>query len=299
MPVIYLNNASKNEPRSYYHPTSNQDGRSNRTVDPYARTKSSFVDLDSQPYRYRGFSLNSENEEQLEYLRRLNQKKQYPLPGEKTSSTSDLENANDEDEHDEGTNTNARGERRPSMLDDNARRLLMLGTIRPSKTFYRNLPDADADHLMEYFRRMKHTNHRATSEEINEEMATKIVEYKPKMCECHHRFATLFIGSFRLAVFDSACVTKHQVHTVERIVEQYADEIREQKAEFVKLDNPMRFVIREVDSDKPLTTIPREFNDCFITLVTRSDPLRKSDLITGLVESQFLDDVKANSLDIR
>ncbi|CAF1073691.1 unnamed protein product [Adineta ricciae] len=270
MPVIYLNNASKNEPRSY-----NNDNRSNRAVNSYGRTKSTFIDPASEPCRFRGYSLNSENDEQLEYLRRLNQAKQYPISGEKTSSASDLDNAN-EDEDAENVNY----ERRASLLDDNARRLLVLGTIRPSKTFYRNLPDADAEHLMEYFRRMKQTQQRVTSEEINEELATKIVEYKPKM------------------FFDSACVTKHQVSTVEKIVEQYADEIREQKAEFVKLDNPMRFVIRDVDSDKPLTTIPREYNDCFITLVTRSDPLRKSELISELVPQNFLEQVKANSLDI-
>lgn len=61
----------------------------------------------------------------------------------------------------------------------------------------------------------------------------------------------------------------------------------------------MRFVIKPINEEKPLTTIPREYNDCFITLVTRSDPLRKSDLITGLVQEKFLEDVKANSLDIR
>ncbi|CAF1078610.1 unnamed protein product [Adineta ricciae] len=270
MPVIYLNNASKNEPRS-----NNNDNRSNRAVNSYGRTKSSFIDPASEPYRFRGYSLNSENDEQLEYLRRLNQARQYPISGEKTSSASDLDNVN-EDEDDENVNY----ERRTSLLDDNARRLLVLGTIRPSKTFYKNLPDADAEHLMEYFRRMKQTQQRISSEEINEELATKIVEYKPKM------------------FFDSACVTKHQVSSVEKIVEQYADEIREQKAEFVKLDNPMRFVIRDVDSDKPLTTIPREYNDCFITLVTRSDPLRKSELIAELVPQNFLEQVKANSLDI-
>jgi len=48
-----------------------------------------------------------------------------------------------------------------------------------------------------------------------------------------------------------------------------------------------------------LTTIPREFNDCFITLVTKSDALRRSDLVTDLVHDRFLEDVKANSLDIR
>jgi len=61
----------------------------------------------------------------------------------------------------------------------------------------------------------------------------------------------------------------------------------------------MRFIIKPVDNDTPLTTIPREYNDCFITLVTRSDPLRKSDLVTNLVQEKFSEDVKANSLDIR
>lgn len=86
---------------------------------------------------------------------------------------------------------------------------------------------------------------------------------------------------------------------IEKIIEQYADKIRSQKAEFVKLDNPMRFVIKPIDNDTPLTTIPREYNDCFITLVTRSDPLRKSELVNNLVQEKFLEDVKANSLDIR
>jgi hypothetical protein len=61
----------------------------------------------------------------------------------------------------------------------------------------------------------------------------------------------------------------------------------------------MRFVIKSVDNDTPLTTIPREYNDCFITLITRSDPLRKSDLVSELVQDKLLQDVKANSLDIR
>jgi len=60
----------------------------------------------------------------------------------------------------------------------------------------------------------------------------------------------------------------------------------------------MRFVIRAVGNDTLLTTIPREYNDCFITLVTRSDPLRISDLVTDLVHDKFLEEVKANSLDI-
>ncbi len=61
----------------------------------------------------------------------------------------------------------------------------------------------------------------------------------------------------------------------------------------------MRFVIKQTDNGVPLTTIPREYNDCFITLVTRSDPLRRSDLVTGLVPEHFLEDIKSNSLDIR
>jgi hypothetical protein len=83
------------------------------------------------------------------------------------------------------------------------------------------------------------------------------------------------------------------------MIEQYADKIRSHKAEFVKLESPMRFIIKQIDNDKPLTTIPREYNDCFITLVTRSDPLRKSELIADLVHDKFLEDIKANSLDIR
>jgi hypothetical protein len=100
-------------------------------------------------------------------------------------------------------------------------------------------------------------------------------------------------------VFDSACVTKGQVITIEKLIEQYADKIRGNKAEFVKLENPMRFVIKPIDNDTPLTTIPREYNDCFITLVTRSDPLRKSELVANLVHDKLLEDIKANSLDIR
>lgn len=94
-------------------------------------------------------------------------------------------------------------------------------------------------------------------------------------------------------------MTKHQVNNIEKIVEEYADKIRTNKAEFAKLDNPMRFVIKPLDNDKPLTTIPREYNDCFITLVTRSDPLRRSDLITELIQEKLLEEVKTNSLDIR
>jgi hypothetical protein len=79
----------------------------------------------------------------------------------------------------------------------------------------------------------------------------------------------------------------------------YADQIRTHEAELIKLDNPFRFVIKLIDNDTILTTIPREYNDCLLTLVTRADPLRKSDLIAELVPNKLLEDIKANSLDIR
>lgn len=86
---------------------------------------------------------------------------------------------------------------------------------------------------------------------------------------------------------------------VEKIIEQYAEKIRTNKAELVKLDNPIRFIIKQLDNDTPLTTIPREYNDCFLTLITQTDPLHKSILVTELVPDKLLGDVKANSLDIR
>ena len=86
---------------------------------------------------------------------------------------------------------------------------------------------------------------------------------------------------------------------MEKLIEQYADQIRTHKAELAKLDNPIRFVIKQTDNDTSLITIPREYNDCFLTLVTRTDPLRKSDLVTELVREKLLEDVKSNALDIR
>lgn len=82
-------------------------------------------------------------------------------------------------------------------------------------------------------------------------------------------------------------------------MEQYADKIRTHKAELIKLDNPLRFVIKQTDNEIQLTTIPQEYNDCFLTLINRTDPLHKSNLITELVQDKLLEDVKANSLDIR
>jgi len=181
MPVINLNNAGQHGARPLSNVAHGNDHRQTRTVNTYGRTKSTLVDATTQPYRYRGYSLTSDNDDQIEYEQKLKQIKKDPLTisaGENTSSASDLDNTYDDEYGD-----NIKIERRPSLLNDSARRLLMLGTIRPSKTFYRNLPQADADHLMEYFRRMKNTNQRVTSEEINEELATKIVEYKPKICK--------------------------------------------------------------------------------------------------------------------
>jgi len=90
-----------------------------------------------------------------------------------------LENVNDNEEDEEENQNN---KRRSSLLDDYSRRLLVLGTIRPSKTFYRDLPQSDVEHLMEYFHRMRNGNQKMSSEEINQELRTQFIEYKPKMC---------------------------------------------------------------------------------------------------------------------
>ncbi|CAF1215086.1 unnamed protein product [Adineta steineri] len=171
-------------------------------------------------------------------------------------------------------------ERRPSLLNENTRRLLLLGTIRPSKTFYKDLPEVDVEQLMEYFRRMRNTNIKMTSEEISQELKTQFTEYKSK------------------TFFDSACVTKAQIKDVEEIVEPYADQIRTHQAELIKVDNPMRFIIKQIHNDQPLTVIPREYNDCFLTLITQTDPLCQSTLISELIQDQLCEDLKANSLDI-
>ena len=123
------------------------------------------------------YQQQSDNDEYMENDYRSNQSRKYPTSQAtrgNTSSTSDVEN--DDEEHDNGDGQSG-------VLDANARRLLVLGTIRPSRTFYRNLPEADVNHLMDYFRRMKQTQQRVTSDEINQELAMKYVEYKPKMCK--------------------------------------------------------------------------------------------------------------------
>ena len=150
MPVININSMAQNEPRT-----------------------------STQASQYRRSSLI--NDDQIETQYKLTQMKKYPSPISPTdennnSSLSDLEYANDNEE-----NTNR--ESRPSLLNDSARRLLILGTIRPSRTFYKDLPESDVEHLMEYFRRMRNANRKMTSEEINQELKSKFTEYKPKICK--------------------------------------------------------------------------------------------------------------------
>jgi len=173
---------NQNEPRTKSNVTNVNDNRQTRTGNTYGQTKSTIVDSSIQSYQDRRYSFNSDNDDLIEHEHRSKQMKKYSTPSnveENTSSTSDLDNMNDDDDDEE----NLKSEQNSSVLNENARRLLVLGTIRPSKTFYKNLPEADVEHLMEYFRRMKNTHQRKTSEEINQELATKFVEYKPKICK--------------------------------------------------------------------------------------------------------------------
>jgi len=166
---------SQNETRTRSNITNVNDIRQTRTGNIYGQTKSTLVDSSIQSFQYRRNSFYSDNDDQIENQYKLKQTKKYTTPrsiGENTPSTSELDNTNDDDD-----------ENQSGLLNENARRLLVLGTIRPSKTFYKNLPEADVDHLMEYFRRMKNIQQRMTSEEINQELATKFVEYKPKICK--------------------------------------------------------------------------------------------------------------------
>lgn len=122
------------------------------------------------PGEYRRDSLNVDYPIEREYLK-INHH---------NSSISDVENLSDNNEEVED---NSNVERRSSILNNSARRLLVLGTIRPSKTFYRDLPASDVQYLMEYFQRMRNTNRKISSDEINRELTTKSTEYKPKMCK--------------------------------------------------------------------------------------------------------------------
>jgi len=151
-------------------------------IDKLEQVLYTLVDAPIQSFKYNRNSLSSDNDDQIENQQKFNQPKKYSTPRstqEYTTSASELDNTNDDGDDD----VNLNDEHRSSLLNENARRLLVLGTIRPSKTFYKNLPEADVDHLMEYFRRMKNAPQKMTSEEINQELATKFVEYKPKICK--------------------------------------------------------------------------------------------------------------------
>ena len=106
-----------------------------------------------------------------------------PHPTKRNSSpvNSDEQRSSDSDGDDDAEARER--QRRTSLLTDNTRRLLVLGSIRPSRTFYKDLPEGDVEYLMEYFRRMRQHNRKMTSEEINQELTTKLGEYKPKICE--------------------------------------------------------------------------------------------------------------------
>ena len=197
MPIININDMTRSEHRTPtgtvisahdYPPTVRQT----RTAPAYERTKSTFVDSSRESLGIRRNSFSSDHDGSVERGHRLKQMRKYPTPTgteENNTSVSDVENMhvnNTEDDLHREPEVNdppETRERRASLLNENARRLMTLGTIRPSKTFYKNLPEADVNHLMKYFRRMKTTSQRVTSEEINQELANKHVEYKPKICE--------------------------------------------------------------------------------------------------------------------
>ena len=186
MPVINLNDMAQNQPRSTSSYGSVNDNRQSRIIHNYEQSKSKLLDTSRQLDQQLQNSLYSDNDDQIENNYRSKQIKKYPTPvsaDENTSSTSDLDYID---------NNNLKNENRASLLNDNARRLLILGTIRPSKTFYKNLSESDVEHLMKYFRRMKTTHRRMTSEEIHEELTTQFVEYKPKICEFSNRHDVKF-----------------------------------------------------------------------------------------------------------
>lgn len=169
VPVINLNNMAQNQRRVSSSSGSGADNRQNRH------------EIIKVSTNHRS-SIDSDNDYRVESIYRSKQIKKYstPMSGEENvSSTSDVDQPQDDGEDNDDPNR----ERRSSLLNENARRLLILGTIRPSRTFYKNISEADADHLMEYFRKMKASHQKLTSEEINQELSTKLVEYKPKICK--------------------------------------------------------------------------------------------------------------------
>ncbi|CAF0801297.1 unnamed protein product [Didymodactylos carnosus] len=201
-----------------------------------------------------------------------------PQNSKPTTRTTTTTSGNDSSDTDRDEKIEQR-ERRSSLLNENARRLLILGTIRPSKTFYNHFPDEDIEHLMDYFKRIRNKTTR-TSDEINSDLKQTYVEYKPKI------------------FFDSTVVTKTQVSYIEKIFEQYAENIRTKEAEIIKLDNPTQFAIKSLTNDNFLAKIPKEYNDTVLTLIAKTDPLRKSEKVNELINEKLVEDIKANSLDI-
>lgn len=125
-------------------------------------------------------SLRDDTAETVKTEYKLSEMKRYTTPRQsdgENSSLSDLEYVQNVENNDE------KDDQRTSRLNETARRLLVLGTIRPSRTFYKDLPEGDVEYLMEYFRRMREKQRTMTSDEINAELTKKYVEYKPKVCE--------------------------------------------------------------------------------------------------------------------
>ena len=191
MPVININDLTRHEVRTTSSFTSINDQqqqqqifRPGRPTQTNERTKSTFVDSSKESLPRHRYSFSSEHDEPIddeEYQPKPIRPNPTPAQTEEpNTSISDVEHlpANENGDQEELNQPDGS----PSALDDNARRLLLLGTIRPSRTFYRNLPESEVNHLMTYFRRMKQANQKVTSEEINQELAAKHVEYKPKIC---------------------------------------------------------------------------------------------------------------------
>jgi hypothetical protein len=146
VPVVNLNTTANNSFRS--------------TVGSSQYRRSSFYDDED----------DNDDEIEMEYQLKSNSK----TIGN-NSLLSDLENLNNDEENPNHVQS--------SSLNETARRLLVLGTIRPSKSFYKDLSEADIEYLMDYFRRMRNTNRKISSDEMNQELKAKLIEYKPKMCK--------------------------------------------------------------------------------------------------------------------
>lgn len=182
---VFFNNNDQQESQPFQTPQQQQQFlRTTRPTQTNERAKSTALDSsrESLPHHRNSFSSDHDENGDFEHQTRASIRK-YPTPAASevnNTSVSDVEHLPAEETVDKDESIRQDGQ--TGQLDENARRLLLLGTIRPSKTFYRNLPEADVNHLMNYFRRMKQTQQKVTSEEINKELAAKHVEYQPKIC---------------------------------------------------------------------------------------------------------------------